>query len=78
MPANASWFLARGANPNAKAPDGSTPLHLAAAVGVRQEVLEALVASGARPEVKDRKGRTALAAARAAKHTRAIAYLSSL
>lgn len=78
MPANARWFLERGAHPNAKARDGTTPLHVAAAVGVRQEVLEALIEHGARPSVKDRRGRTALAAARAAGNKRAVSYLQSL
>lgn len=77
MPAHARWFLERGANANAKAPDGSTPLHLAATVGVRQEVLEDLIAHGARPGIVDRRGRTALEAARAARNTRAVAYLRS-
>ena len=78
MPANARWFLERGANPNAKARDGTTPLHLAAAVGVRQEVLEVLVGHGARPTIKDRRGRTALEAAREAGNKRAVVYLRSL
>jgi hypothetical protein len=52
-------LLAAGANPNAKAPDGSTPLHQA--VAARQvEIIRALVAAGAKLDAVDRHNETPL------------------
>ncbi len=55
-------LLAAGANPNAKAPDGSTPLHQA--VQLRQVALiRALIASGAALDAPNKENLTPLAAA---------------
>jgi ankyrin repeat protein len=52
-------LLAAGANPNAKAPDGSTPLHLA--VQARQvEIIKALVAAGSKLDAVNRDNQTPL------------------
>src|SRR6185369_156951 len=52
-------LLAAGANPNAKAPDGSTPLHQAGAA--RQvAIIRALVAAGAKLDAVDRHNETPL------------------
>jgi ankyrin repeat protein len=52
-------LLAAGANPNAKAPDGSTPLHQA--VAARQvAIIRALVAAGAKLDAVDRHNETPL------------------
>jgi ankyrin repeat protein len=52
-------LLEAGANPNAKAPDGSTPLH--AAVTARQvPIIKALVAAGAKLDAVNRDNQTPL------------------
>lgn len=52
-------LLAAGANPNAKAPDGSTPLHQA--VAARQvEIIRALVAAGAKLDAVNQDNLTPL------------------
>lgn len=52
-------LLAAGANPNAKAPDGSTPLHQA--VTARQvDIIRALVAAGARLDAVNQDNLTPL------------------
>jgi len=52
-------LIARGAPLDARAPDGSTPLMLAAAWG-GEDLLNALLQAGADPRLADARGRTAL------------------
>ena len=52
-------LLARGANPNARGSDGSTPL-IAAADRGNNEIVEALLSAGADVNAQDGKGNTAL------------------
>ena len=47
-----------GADPNARAEDGSTPLHTAASLIVSSSVIKALVNAGADPTIRDRDGTT--------------------
>jgi ankyrin repeat protein len=51
------------ADPNLKNGDGRTPLHVAAYFA-RKDVVELLLAAGADPAIKDKKGKTAAALAR--------------
>ena len=60
-------LLAAGANPNAKAPDGSTPLHQA--VKLQQvAMVQALVAAGAKLDAVDKENLTPLMAAEKTKN----------
>jgi ankyrin repeat protein len=59
-PADAvALLLAAGANPNAKAPDGSTMLHQAVQAG-NLDIIRALAQAGAKLDEPDQDGRTAL------------------
>jgi len=49
-----------GADPNAVATEGLTPLHLAASESVGREITRLLLATGAKTDAKDRRGRTPL------------------
>ena len=49
-------LVAAGADPNRKAPNGDTPLHVAIHEGGKKDVVDALLAAGADPCIKDRKG----------------------
>ena len=52
-------MLAAGANPNAKAPDGATPLHMA--VTARQvPIIQVLAAAGAKLDAVNRDNQTPL------------------
>lgn len=57
-------FIAKGADVNRADRNGGTPLHWAAARGLK-EIAELLLAKGARPNVKDGDGETPLDVARA-------------
>lgn len=59
-PAMASWLLEHDADPNSEDGTGKTPLHHAAANGVKVETLQLLLDHGADPTLKDHEGRTSL------------------
>jgi ankyrin repeat protein len=68
-PAVVAWLLDKGADANATAGDGSTPLHSAAAAekadpAAVKEVVTLLLANGAKPNARDSDGRTPLHMAR--------------
>ncbi|MCM0083043.1 ankyrin repeat domain-containing protein [Geomonas sp. Red32] len=66
--ANVSQLLAKGASPDATGPDGvSTALVSAAAAG-HTEVVKLLLEKGARPELPDSAGKTAIQRAQEAGH----------
>ncbi len=52
LPKHTRWFLEHGADPNARAADGTTALHMAAGSGSRREVFLALREYGARLDLK--------------------------
>lgn len=54
----AQWLLQRGANANAVAPNGNTPLMLAAAYG-RESAVRLLVAAGAQRQLRNDRGLSA-------------------
>ncbi len=70
--------LEHGADPNACAADGTTALHMASVRGSRREVFEVLIEYGARLDLKDNSGKTALATARAAGKSKTASLLRSL
>ena len=75
----AQWFLEQGQNPNKiKSKEGETCLHVAVHYGASDKMLELLLEHGAKPNQKDKQGRTPLKRAREKKHKKAIAYLEEL
>ncbi|MDD5201159.1 MAG: ankyrin repeat domain-containing protein [Terrimicrobiaceae bacterium] len=71
----ALWLLKNGADPNLTDAKGNTALHEAALRGIHPKVVEALLASGADRQAKNREGQTPLAVARLRKRERIIRVL---
>ena len=58
-PAVIKTLLDAGADPNARAEPGATPLHVAAAVGETPAVIKTLLDAGADPNARTENGKTA-------------------
>ena len=69
-------MLRLGANPKAKARDGSTPLHFAAAFNGNPKVISALIKGGAQVNARNKQRETPLhLASRFAENTEIVAVL---
>jgi uncharacterized protein len=77
-PAAVPWLLAHGADPNYRGRKKLTALHYAAMQGVKEDYVAALLKAGAKRDLKDSDGKTALDHAREKGRARAVAMLSAV
>ncbi len=75
--AAAGLLLDAGANPNARRPDGATPLHVTSFSGGNAANVRRLLAAGADPTTRDRDGKTAADYARDSDLTEVTQILES-
>ncbi len=71
------WLLAHGADPNVpRGTKGNTALHEAVSNGLSEKVVQALLDHGARADLKNKEGKTALQMARESRKTAMIKLLN--